>query len=245
MTGVSISGLADLIAARSESTTPLALGRGLLREDPRAAALSGRDVCALVEAALADGTALAERAIERWGGDPEQIARANSVPVENSEADAGYGTTMVFAEYRARPVGIVLYRPIIDALERWLQRSRLASLLGIECTRSVFLAHELYHHFDETRAQALCSRHRLPVLRLGPLRLTATVAGLREVAAGAFAQRLLGLRFHPRLLDIAAVCWHRLEGARRSPRGDALTAGPTLCRPSMPHRAVRSNRFSG
>jgi hypothetical protein len=214
MTGLSISGLARLVAACSESTTPLALGRELLREDPRVAALSALDVCVLVEAALADGTALAERAIERWGGDPEQIARANLIPVEDSEADGGYGATIVFAEYRTRPLGIVLYRPVIDALERWLQQSRLAKLLGIECIRSVFLAHELYHHFDETRAPTLCSRHRLSVLRLGPLRLTAAVAEMREVAAGAFAQRLLGLRFHPRVLDIAAVCWQRPEVAR-------------------------------
>ena len=102
---------------------------------------------------------------------------------------------------------------------RWTggcSNQRLGRLLGIESARAVFLAHELYHHFDETRPQTLCSRHRVPVLRLGRLRLTAAVAGMREIAAGAFAQRLLGLRFHPRLLDIAAVCWQRPEVARRS-----------------------------
>ncbi len=71
--------------------------------------------------------------------------------------------------------------------------------------RAVFLAHELYHHFDEARVRPLCARHRLPLLRLGWLRLSVAVPGMREIAAGAFAQHLLGLHFHPRLLDIAAV----------------------------------------
>ncbi len=60
--------------------------------------------------------------------------------------------------------------------------------------------------------QTLCSRHRVPVLRLGRLRVTAAVAGMREIAAGAFAQRLLGLRFHPRLLDVAAVLFQGSSG---------------------------------
>ena len=211
MTSLSTERLVGLIAARSGSLTPLALGRGLLREDPHAARLSDGEVCLLVEAAFADGNALAEHAIERWGGDPERIAGANAVPVQDSEADGGYGTTLVFAEYRSRPLGIVLYRPVIDALERWLQRLPLGRLLGLDSLRGVFLAHELYHHFDEARPRALPDRHRVPVLRLGPLRLTAAVAAMREVAAGAFAQRLLCLRHHPRLLDLAAACWKPAE----------------------------------
>jgi hypothetical protein len=203
--------LADLIATLSESTTPHALGCAVLREDPHAAALRAAEVSALVEAALADGATLAEQVRQRCGDNPDGIAAANGVPVEESRADAGYGTTIVFAQYRTRPLGIDLYSPAIEALDRRLQQSGLGRLLGLENTRAMFLAHELYHHFDEARTQTLCSRHRVPVLRLGRLRLTAAVAGMREVAASAFAQHLLGLRFHPRLLDIAAFFWREPE----------------------------------
>ncbi len=209
------STLADLVAAQSGSTTPHALGYALLREHPHAAALQTSEVSSLVEAALVDGAALAGKIKQQWGDDPDRIAAANAVPVEDSQADAGYGTTVVYAEYRTRPLGIVLYRPAIDALDRRLQQSCLGRLLGIENTRAVFLAHELYHHFDEAREQPLCSRHRVPVLRLGRLRVTTAIAGMREIAAGSFAQRVLGLRFHPRLLDVAAVLWHRPEAAGR------------------------------
>jgi hypothetical protein len=229
--------LADLIVvAQSELATPHALGCGLLREDSHAAVLSAAEISDLVEAALADGEALARQVRQRWGDNADGIAAANRIPVEDSEADGGYGTAIVFAQYRTRPLGIVLHRPPIDALEWQLQQSALGRLLDIQSVRAVFLAHELYHHFDETRSPTLCSRHRVPVLRLGRLCLTAPVAGLREIAAGAFAQRLLGLRFHPRLLDIAALSWPRLEAAAVH-RSDAVTTGPSACRTRTPHRS--------
>jgi len=43
------------------------------------------------------------------------------------------------------------------------------------------------------------------VLRLGRLRVSVPLAGLREIAAGAFAQRLLRVPFHPRALDLVAA----------------------------------------
>jgi len=184
---------------------PRALGRALLREDRLAASLSLWELRALTDAALIDGSLLADEVGRRWGGDPDAVAAASAIPVEDAETDAGYGTTVVFAQYRTRPLGIVLYRPAIAALDRQLRAFRPSGWLGVDGTRRVFLAHELYHHFDEERTAPLCSRHRVPVLRLGPLRVSAPLTGMREIAAGAFAQRLLRLPFHPRALDAVAA----------------------------------------
>jgi len=46
---------------------------------------------------------------------------------------------------------------------------------------------------------------RVAILTLGPFRLTTGLSSLAEIAAGAFAQNLLGLRHHPKLLDVVAV----------------------------------------
>jgi hypothetical protein len=189
----------------TEFSDPRALGCALLCEDRLAASFSLQEMRALTDAALIDGSLLADEVGRRWGGDPDAVAAASRIPVENADTDAGYGTTLVFAQYRTRPLGIVLNRPAIAALDRQLRVSRLGSLLGIDGSRRVFLAHELYHHFDEERAAPLCSRHRVPVLRLGPLRVSAPLTGMREIAAGAFAQRLLRLPFHPRALDAVAA----------------------------------------
>ena len=40
---------------------------------------------------------------------------------------------------------------------------------------------------------------------MGPLRGTAGLSSLAEIAAGAFAQALLGLRYHPKLLDLVVL----------------------------------------
>lgn len=200
--GVATGELPPDLHARSDAH---ALGCALLREDRLAASLSEREMRALTDTALSDGAALAGAVGHRWGRDPDAIAAANRIPVEDAATDAGYGTTIVFAQYRTRPLGIVLYRPAIDALDRRLAVRPLPGSFGCGGTRGVFLAHELYHHFDESRAAPLCRRHRVAALRLGPLRVRAPLAGLREIAAGAFAQRLLDLPFHPRALDLVAV----------------------------------------
>ena len=205
--------LVDLMAAHSDSISARALGCAVLREDSQGARLAATAVAELVDGSLADGAMLAEEVGRRWGGDPDKVAAACAIPVVHTNADAGYGTTLVFAQYRTRPLGIDLYRPVIDALDQKLRQSRLTGVLGIDGTMAVFLAHELYHHFDETRPQPLCSRYRISVLQWRWLQLSVPVLAMREIAAGAFAQRLLGLRFHPRLLDLAAVSFWQPDRA--------------------------------
>jgi hypothetical protein len=202
----------DVLPGAEESRSGLhafsdahALGCALLREDRLTASLAETELRTLTGAALVDGTALADEVRQCWGSDPNAIAAANHIPVEDTEDDAGYGTTIVFAQYRSGPPGIVLHRPAIDGLDRRLRACGLSELFGSDCTRNMFIAHELYHHFDEGRAAPLCSRHRVAVLRLGPLSVNAPLVGLREIAAGAFAQCLLRLPFHPRALDIVAA----------------------------------------
>jgi hypothetical protein len=92
---------------------------------------------------------------------------------------------VVFADYMPRPPRIRLFRPAIAALDR-----RLADYPEslAEGTRPIFLAHELFHHWEELHpGRALLRLHR--------------DRRLPEIAAGAFAQELLGLRCHPEQLD--------------------------------------------
>jgi hypothetical protein len=221
----SVSALAGRIAARDPLISAHALGRALLCEEPHAARLGTAETSTLVDAALIDGAMLAEQIRQSWGEEPERIAAVNAVPVFDSDANAGYGTTLVFAHYQTRPLGILLYRPVIARLDSELRQSGIGRLLGIDSTRAVFLAHELYHHFDEARARPLCSRHRAPVLSIGRLRVTAAIAGMREIAAGAFAQQLLGSTFHPRLLELAAVAFAQ----RRAEHWLASPHTPVAC----------------
>ena len=154
-----------------------------------------------VELALQDGRRLARQARKHWGADPFIIAARCNVPIMESHTEAGFGSTVIYAEYAVSPPFITLYTPAIQRLDALIiKQSRFD--WGIERTAPVFLAHELYHHFDCMRGkEALIRRHRLSILKLGPWTWTAGLSTLPEIAAGAFAQQLLGLAFHPKLLD--------------------------------------------
>lgn len=180
---------------------PRALGLLQLRADPQFPRIEPGRHAALVDAALADGRFLAGDVRTHLGPDPAFIAASCGVPVLDSEEEAGFGSTIVFAEYATRPPAITLYGPAIRRLDARIAASGAAAAPGIGATRSIFLAHELYHHFDCTRSEPLARRHRVRIFRLGGWTWTSGLISLAEIAAGAFAQELLGLSFHPKLLE--------------------------------------------
>ena len=179
-------------------TGPQALGLLQLREDPQYPRIPPDRRAALVEAALDDGRVMADRIREQRGQDPAAIAAYSNVPVIQSADDAGYGSVIVYAEYVARPPSITLYIPAIRRLDRLVAERDVP----MGSSLPIFLAHELYHHFDCLRGKArLSRRHAVRILSVGAWHWTSGLSSLSEIAAGAFAQRLLGLPFHPRLLD--------------------------------------------
>lgn len=179
-------------------TGPQALGLLQLREDPQYPRIPPDQRAALVESALDDGRSMADRIRERWGRDPAAIAARCDVPVIRSEDDAGFGTVIVNAEYIARPPSITLYVPAIRRLDRLIAEREVP----VDSSLPIFLAHELYHHFDCLRGKARLSRqHAVRIFSVGSWHWTSGLSSLSEIAAGAFAQQLLGLPFHPRLLD--------------------------------------------
>jgi hypothetical protein len=161
---------------------------------------------ALVDAALSEGRACAEALSLDLGTDPWTIARRLGVAVAESDADAGFGSVIVFAEYTERPPAITLYRQAIERANLHVAASTLRSIVNLKDCRSVFLAHELYHHLARRALRTPFSRtYRVTLLQLGRWRWTSRVASLEEIAADAFAQALLGLPVHPRLIELNSV----------------------------------------
>ncbi len=198
--------LQQLVRRALRYATPERLAWTLLREDTQFERIPRERVPTLLDAALADGTQRAARTSCTLGTDPDAIARALRLPVEDVDADAGYGRTIVYAAYLTTPPRVQLYEPRIRTLARRLDAPGLAAMIGVADVRAIYLAHEIYHHLDQTRSgPALAAQHRVPIVKLGGWAWTSGLASLAEVAAGAFAQSLLGLRYHPRLLDLFAL----------------------------------------
>lgn len=193
------------------SAGPRALGLLQLREDPQYPRIPVDQRVALVEAALQDGRSLADRTCELWGQDPIAIAASCGVSVIHSEDDAGFSSIVVYADYAPRAPSITLYLPAILRLDRLIAERGAEVCRSIGSTMPIFLAHELYHHFDCTRGSARLSRvHAVRIFSVGPWHWTSGLSSLSEIAAGAFAQELLELPFHPKLLDLLL-----LQGKKR------------------------------
>ncbi|MBV8394059.1 MAG: hypothetical protein JOY81_12825 [Alphaproteobacteria bacterium] len=115
--------------------------------------------------------------------DIDTLAGLLGVTVEIVDADGGFGTVVVFADYTPRPPRVRLYRPALAALDARLAGYPDRDLLP-QGTRPVFLAHELFHHWEALHPeQAPPARDR------------------SEAAAVAFAQAWLGLCHSPDRLD--------------------------------------------
>ena len=76
----------------------------------------------------------------------------------------------------------------------------------IERVASVFLAHELFHHVEaKSNEPPLARHHAVTRLRVATWRLRAPVLTLSEIAAGACAQAMLSLPYHPAILDFVGL----------------------------------------
>ena len=187
-------------------TGPEALGLLQLRDDPQYRRIPVERRMSLVEAALEDGRVLADRARDLWGQDPAAIAARCNVPVERKMNETGFGSVVVYAEYTNRPPAIALYLPAILRLDALVARCDTPLCSGFDSTLPIFLAHELYHHFDCLRGNERLSRaHAVKIFGVGRWHWSSGLSSLPEIAAGAFAQQLLGLPFHPKLLDLLLV----------------------------------------
>jgi len=185
--------------------TPSDIGHRLLAEDPLHGRIPAAQHDHYIALAQDAGTRLATSVRDAWGDDPDVVAARRGVPVVDTTASADYGATVVFATYATRPAPgrIFLYRAAIARADACLANDEVAGALGIRNARPVYLAHELFHHFDGANGAVPVARlHPVTLLAIGPWRWTGGVASLAEIAAGAFAQTLLGLHTHPRALDL-------------------------------------------
>ena len=191
--------LAEVMAA-----SPEALGLVMLEADPHAGRLDPATQCAAVGDALADGAATARALRQRFAvPSPPELAHARGVPVVTIDDDPLVGRLWRFAEYRERPARIRLYRRGLAPLDRMVIGPLAAQLLGRATPRDVFIAHELFHHLEATRPDTpIAQRFRPTLFRVGRWRWRTGIAALSEIAAGAFAQALLDLPCHPRVLDL-------------------------------------------
>ncbi len=183
------------------------LGELILRTDPQFFRLAADEPAEAVREALGLGARYGdELAREQGTRDPYVLAERLGIQVDVSDETARYGNVLQYAEYRSRPLRIKLYRKSMEGSNRLLEDSRVSEILGISDIAPAFLAHEMFHHLDNLPDRLPAKRVRQVVtMRVGPWRLRSGLVSAPEIAAGSFAQVLLGLPFHLKLLDLLAI----------------------------------------
>jgi hypothetical protein len=194
-------------SAAFETASPLELGLAMLEADPHARRLDRSARFAAVSDALADGAMTARNLRDRFPGlGPCEIARGLGLTVEATGEDPLVGSIWRFAEYQPRPPGIRLYDRGLAVLEAAVRGSLARRLLGSATLQDVFVAHELFHHAEAIgTGVSIARRHQATLFRIGNWHWRTDIAALAEIAAGAFAQSLLDLPCHPRVLDLVAL----------------------------------------
>ena len=185
--------------------------------------------------ALADGAATAEDLRKRFPVlSAREIAGELQIRVTTTDDDPLFGSIWRFVECRPRPPHILLYKHGLAPLEQALVRGPAARLLGEAPLEDIFVAHELYHHVEATRAETpIARRHQATLFQIGKWRWRTGIATLAEIAAGSFAQGLLELPCHAKVLDFVAC--ERI-GSRTSP---LPIPGPASMRGARPEGPLR------
>ena len=220
------SWLAEVMTASPET-----LGLVMLEVDRYARRLDRATQLAAVRDALADGAATAEALRGRFPDlAPQEIAHEIRLPIEATDDDPLVGSLWRFAEYQERPARILLYSRGLAPLDGVIAGRLAVQLLGPATPREVFIAHELFHHIEATRSDTPIARRYQPSLfRIGGWRWRTGIAALAEIAAGAFAQSLLDLPCHPKVLDLVAL--------------EAITSNATAARIAARIAAIESPRL--
>lgn len=194
--------LAAFLEECTSIATPEALGLLELRRDPLYRHIPASERMRLVAAALARG----DKASKDLSGDPMDIAGWLNVKVDQIEGDDDSDRKPVFADYRSKPPRVRLFLQAIAVLDAALEAYPDFEALNETGTSTVFLVRELYRHIEAQRpSRALVNRYKIKTFGFGPFRVTKGLTSLAEIAAGALAQKLLGLKYHPKLLDLMAA----------------------------------------
>lgn len=171
----------------------------LLGLDPLFTKMSGRQQRELVSGALDCGAGVAKTLLDDFGGKrPSEIAEQLGLRI--SEINMS-NTKLVLSTYDHDAKLISLNAAMLDVIVRKKEKYGLSVLLGPFSPTEIAVAHELFHHVEESDDSLFTKKFRIILWNFGPLVHKSTVKSAEEIAAMACAKELSRLSFNPLLLD--------------------------------------------
>jgi hypothetical protein len=209
--------VSELIRLLLRPGTEDAMWSAMLREDPNYAKIPAEQRGEAVRRAATSGRGAADEIRSQTGtADAARICDRAGVRVVVSAEPYVHGKIVQTSTYVHRQRIITIYQGSVDEMNRFLREQALGDILGIADVSPVYLTHELFHHLEESGRGRAADLLQVVTFAWGPVVRRSGIARMSEIAADAFAQRLLDLPFAPRLLDYLTVWIHdEAEGRRR------------------------------
>ena len=189
----------DVMAAHLRSLTDQQWGRYAFSREPLEGRFTAEQKDAYTAAAVACGEQWADTiAAHGQSRDPATLAATMGVRVQRQDIPAG-GGQVLFAQY-VEPDEITVFT---DCLDRAAELG--AALPPRAQLETILLAHELFHVVEAQNADTIYTRCETIELWRRPFHNRSHIICLSEIAAMAFARRLLGLDYNPYALDVLLV----------------------------------------
>jgi len=150
----------------------------------------------LIKSVLSFGDSVARGIVNEFGtNEPREITQKLGLKVVGEDSGS-LGSLLKRSEYRPKRKEIVIYRDSLNKLMKEVAADDLSDRL-----MKLLIAHELFHFFEHTSYGSIPSRFNVSRWEMGPVSLKAEVPAVKEVAAHAFAETLLGIKQTPLVFD--------------------------------------------
>lgn len=131
---------------------------------------------------------------------PSEIASKLGIKINRIElSDEGCYNT--FACYQ-KPDKVDIYVKTIEAAESVLAEFNGKEMLQNVSIEELLIAHELFHHFENTREDFPTKQKLVVLWELGKFKYKACPVSIGEIAAMVFARELLELSYSPYVFDV-------------------------------------------
>lgn len=180
-------------------------GLDLLRYDSLYNRIPSKHLPALVEDSLSVGFAQADTLSIRYATtDPLVAAKEMGVRIVYDISSGASSALNIISSYQPKPPVITLHETVMRACRERLEKENTSDSRHIAALlTNICVAHELFHHIERTSSCFVNLGYKVAVLNLGFIKIEKSLAALSEIAAHAFAKRLLSLPCLPCALNPA------------------------------------------
>lgn len=181
-------------------------GYYLFSQDPLKAKVSQEDKKRIIQESQESGRALSRELKEVYGKQTiDEYIHLLGLKVERKESNSGMDY-IYFGTYK-QPNQITLYMENIKKGEELIQKEKITDF-NSTAIEDIVLAHEIFHHFQETRKDHYVNTNKITLWSLGKFEYKSTLVAQAEIAGMAFAKDLLSLGFSPNVLDVFLLYPH-------------------------------------